>query len=153
MTASVRVCARCHSEKPIEAFPIKDKARGTRRHYCLPCCREYGREHYQANRAVYLARTRKHHADRRPRHRALVREYLMTHPCVDCGVVDPMVLEFDHRDPAMKVDDVGRLIHTGTLAALRSEIDKCDVRCGNCHRRKTLLQFGSYRVTMGMEGV
>jgi hypothetical protein len=26
------------------------------------------------------------------------------------------------------------------------------VRCGNCHRRKTLLQFGSYRVTMGGAG-
>ena len=149
MAPSVRVCARCHSEKPIEAFPIKDKARGTRRAYCLPCCREYGREHYRNNRAYYLGRTRTRHADMRPAQRAYVREYLSTHPCVDCGISDPIVLEFDHRDPALKVDDVGRLIHTGGVAALRSEITKCDVRCGNCHRRKTLIGSGSYRAAMG----
>jgi len=152
MAPSVRVCARCHSEKPIEAFPIKDRARGTRRAYCLPCCREYGREHYQRNRAAYLGRTRKRHADLRPAQRAFIKEYLVTHPCVDCGIGDPVVLEFDHRDPAVKLENVGRLIHSGSLAGLRGEIAKCDVRCGNCHRRKTLLQFGSYRVTMGGAG-
>lgn len=149
MTASVRVCARCHSEKPIEAFPIKDKARGTRRAYCLPCCREYGREHYQANRATYLGRTRVRNARVKRGHQAFVLEFFGTHPCVDCGITDPVVLEFDHRDPVNKVTEVGHLIHSGSKLELVAEIEKCDVRCGNCHRRKTLLQFGSDRVAMG----
>ena len=148
MTASVRVCARCHSEKSIEAFPIKDKARGTRRAYCLPCCRDYGREHYARNRASYLARTKARNARVRPDRRAFIFDYLSSHPCIDCGISDPVVLEFDHRDPGAKTDDVCRLIPGAALINLQAEIAKCDVRCGNCHRRKTLLAGGSYRVTM-----
>lgn len=148
MTASVRVCARCHSEKPIEAFPIKDKARETRRAYCHPCCLEYGREHYARNKSAYKARTRSRHVRIRRDHRALVFDYLSSHPCIDCGISDPVVLEFDHRDPANKMTEVGHLIHSGSKFELDIEIEKCDVRCGNCHRRKTLLQFGSYRVAM-----
>ena len=149
MSQLTRVCARCHAEKPIDAFPIKDKTRGTRRSYCLPCCREYGKEHYRRNKPAYLGRTRAQHASVRPGNRRFVSNYLTTHPCVDCGVSDPVVLEFDHRDPATKTDDVGRLVHSRNLAILTAEVLKCDVRCGNCHRRRTLLQFGSYRVWMG----
>ena len=152
MAPSVRVCARCHSEKPIEAFPIKDKVRGTRRAYCLPCCRDYGREHYAKNRAAYLARTKTRNARVRPDRRAFISEYLSMHPCVDCGITDPVVLEFDHRDPATKTADVCKLIPGASLINLQTEIAKCDVRCGNCHRRKTLLHLGSYRVTMAAAG-
>lgn len=148
MAALTRVCARCRSEKTVEAFPIKDRARGTLSSYCRPCRREYGREHYQRNKPAYLSRTRTRNNDLRSRHRAFVREYLSTHPCVDCGIDDLMVLEFDHRDPRAKSEDVGRLIHSGTLAEIEAEVAKCDVRCGNCHRRKTLLQFPSYRALM-----
>ena len=149
MSALSRLCARCQAEKPIDTFPIKNKARGTRRSYCLPCCREYGKEHYTKNKAAYLGRTRIRNATVRPGHRAFVLEYLSAHPCVDCGISDPVVLEFDHRDPAAKTSHVGRLIHSAPITSLIAEIAKCDVRCGNCHRRKTLLQFGSYRVWMG----
>jgi len=152
MTLLTRVCARCHAEKLIDAFPIKNKSRGTRRAYCLPCCREYGKEHYRRNRPAYLWRTRTRNAIDRPKNRNFIYDYLRSHPCVDCGVNDPVVLEFDHRDPALKTNDVGRLIHAAPRSSLIAEIAKCDVRCGNCHRRRTLLQFGSYRVWMGATG-
>lgn len=148
MTVSTRVCARCHSEKPTEAFPIKDKTRGTRRSYCLPCCREYGREHYERNKPAYIGRARSRNADLRPVNRAFIRSHLSTHPCVDCGTDELVILEFDHRDPRAKSDNVCRLIQSGSLDNLKAEVAKCDVRCGNCHRRKTLLQFHSYRTLM-----
>lgn len=145
MDTPTRVCARCHAAKPADEFPIKDKVRGTRRAYCLPCCRAYGREHYQLNRAAYLSRTRIRNAKVRTGHRSFVLAYLRTHPCITCGITDPVVLEFDHRDPSTKAADVGWLIRSGSLGDLEAEIAKCDVRCGNCHRRRTLLQFPSYR--------
>jgi hypothetical protein len=82
----------------------------------------------------------------RKRNREFVAQYLSTHPCVDCREADPVVLEFDHRDPKTKKADVGRLIHTSTVAIVRAEVEKCDVRCGNCHRIRTATQFGSYRL-------
>lgn len=141
-----RVCARCHVAKAIDEFPIKDASRGTRRSYCRPCCREYGKEHYRRNTASYRDRARAQRSVDRPRNREFIAVYLSAHPCVDCGEADPVVLEFDHRDPDSKLTEVGHLIHSGQVAVLRSEIEKCDVRCGNCHRIRTAIQFGSYRL-------
>ena len=65
-------------------------------------------------------------------------QYLVEHPCVDCGERDILVLEFDHVRGA-KRDNVTRLARGGwALATVRLEVEKCDVRCANCHRRKTV---------------
>jgi hypothetical protein len=82
----------------------------------------------------------------RGRERILV--YLRGHPCVDCGEADPVVLQFDHRDPAAKSADVGDLLRRRVAwAKIQAEIDKCVVRCANDHQRRTALQFGWYRAT------
>ncbi|HEY8758037.1 MAG TPA: hypothetical protein VIN74_06035 [Candidatus Limnocylindria bacterium] len=142
----VRVCARCHTPKPLTEFPFKSAARGTYRSYCRPCCREYAKEHYRRNVAAYMARSKARAPIDRQRNREFIGEYLSTHPCVDCGEADAVVLEFDHRDPKTKRAEVGRLINTSTIGIVRAEIDKCDVRCGNCHRIRTAHQLGWYRV-------
>lgn len=51
---------------------------------------------------------------------------------MDCGESDPVVLEFDHRDPSLKL---GRVMEV-TNMRLEDEVDKCDVRCANCHRKR-----------------
>jgi transposase-like protein len=65
-------------------------------------------------------------------------------PCVDCGEGDPLVLEFDHiRD---KRDAVTRLAwHGCSLATIDTEVDKCEIRCANCHRRATASRAGHFR--------
>jgi hypothetical protein len=64
-------------------------------------------------------------------------QYLAQHPCVDCNESDPIVLEFDHVR-GVKICPVSKLITGhGKMAELIAEIEKCDVRCANCHRRKT----------------
>lgn len=68
--------------------------------------------------------------------------------CVDCGENDPVVLEFDHRDGVEKEDAVARLIVSCRWAEVAAEIAKCDVRCANCHRRRTAAQFGWARLTL-----
>jgi len=72
------------------------------------------------------------------RNRLWVWGYLLEHPCVDCGETDIRVLEFDHRDPADKVGNVGRMVSDRRcIEAIEAEVAKCDVRCANCHRRRT----------------
>jgi len=68
-----------------------------------------------------------------------VEDYLLTHPCVDCGSTDIVMLDFDHVDPSTKVKGgVAKMIHNRTsLETLRKEIEKCEVRCVRCHRLKT----------------
>lgn len=146
MTVLTRVCARCQSEKPVEAFPIKDKARGTRRSYCVPCHSEYGKEHYQKNKPYYLAKNAGARVRQRQSNRDFAYEYLLTHPCVDCGEPDPVVLDFDHVDPKLKLWSIGKMLSRQASPAIEREIGKCVVRCANCHRIRTATQFGSYRL-------
>lgn len=71
--------------------------------------------------------------------------YLREHPCVDCGETDIAVLEFDHRCQATKELRVSALVCQGyKWDTIKTEIDKCDVRCANCHRRRTAIQLGWY---------
>jgi hypothetical protein len=63
---------------------------------------------------------------------------------MDCGETDPDVLEFDHlRD---KRADISTLVQYGvSWKTVQDEIAKCEVRCANCHRRRTATRGGYYR--------
>ena len=75
----------------------------------------------------------------RSRNRQYVFSFLLEHPCVDCDEGDPIVLEFDHVR-GEKTANVSILIHnTSSLKRIQAEIDKCDVVCANCHRRRTAI--------------
>lgn len=77
------------------------------------------------------------------RRRRWLIEYWQQHPCVDCGEADPVVLEFDHvRD--VKAFNVSRGFYSKGWKHVLAEIEKCDSRCSNCHKRRTAKQFGWY---------
>ncbi len=83
-----------------------------------------------------------------------VYDYLRTHPCIDCGETDPVVLEFDHKANELKVESVCILVaHNFSWALIETEIKKCEVRCANCHRRKTATQFGYKRFLFNESGM
>jgi len=75
----------------------------------------------------------------------LAYDFLLAHPCVDCGEADPVVLDFDHIDPATKSREVAWFIRRQDLVGLAAEIAKCEVRCANDHRRKTARDLGYAR--------
>ena len=52
--------------------------------------------------------------------------------CVDCGYdTHPAALTFDHVR-GKKVRRISRMMN-GSRATLQAEVDKCEVRCANCH--------------------
>ena len=98
----------------------------------------YARRHYDANKATYKAKARQHTKSQRTRLREFILDYLSRHPCLDCGETDPIVLEFDHRDPGTKRFAIADVVARGvSVTTISAEIAKCDVRCANCHRRRT----------------
>jgi hypothetical protein len=57
------------------------------------------------------------------------------------------VLEFDHRDRTTKRHDVSTLVRKKfSWSTILAEINKCDVVCANCHRRRTARQFGWHKL-------
>jgi hypothetical protein len=83
------------------------------------------------------SRFRKQQADeqRRRRHLAHITNWTATHPCVDCGEADPDKLQYDHIKDR-RVRDVPRMAHY-SMAKIKREIAKCEMRCGSCHAKIT----------------
>lgn len=94
------------------------------------------RRHYLANKDKIKRRAKLHTAKARRRNWEFVKGYLSSHPCVDCGEGDIVVLEFDHVR-GEKRDDISGMVRDCSLSSIKAEIEKCEVRCANCHRRQT----------------
>tara|TARA_Y100000034_G_scaffold113259_1_gene148056 strand:+ start:61 stop:639 length:579 start_codon:yes stop_codon:yes gene_type:complete len=61
-----------------------------------------------------------------------VLDYKNSHPC-KCGEDHPACLVFHHKDPNDKFKDIPQLVGKGNFKRLKSEIEKCELMCGNCH--------------------
>ena len=124
------------------------KFRGIKLQYhCKKCSRDYVRKHYIKNTKYYIDKARKRNLVVKDKSLKYIGEYFKTHPCIDCGETDVLVLEFDHRVRSEKFKDVSKLIKSrGTFQKVVDEIVKCEVRCANCHRRKTAIESNSWRL-------
>src|SRR2546425_3751307 len=143
-TLGLRTCRVCAKTKPLAEFPYRSLKRQTRQWICLACQRDYTNEWYSRNRQRQIAnaKIRNRHATADLKKR--VREYLLDHPCVDCGESDPQVLDFDHlRDKRANLSALVQ--YAVSWKAVENEIAKCEVRCANCHRRRTARNGGFYR--------
>jgi hypothetical protein len=143
-TLGLRTCRVCGETKPLVEFPYRSLSRQTRQWICLLCQRQYTNDWYSRNRKRQIAnaKERSRHATAELKNR--VRDYLLGHPCVDCGETDVGVLDFDHlRD---KRANISTLVQSGvSWESLAHEIAKCEVRCANCHRRRTARNGRYYR--------
>lgn len=82
-------------------------------------------------------RKRKNRNNAKQRNREYVLSYLKKQYCIDCGENDPVVLQFDHVR-GKKKHDISHLIRGQySIKSIIEEIKKCEVRCGNCHLKRT----------------
>ena len=141
-TWGMKQCSMCKKIKNLQDFRKRSKSADGLMVWCRECCAEYERLRYQNG-----DRARKEDNTKRAqtRNREFVWEYLKDHPCVDCGEKDPIVLEFDHRDPRSKSMNLSIMLRRSSVQKIKEEIEKCDVRCANCHRRRTGAQFGFWK--------
>ena len=134
----LRSCGKCGSDLPISEF---NRYGGGHQWWCRNCFREYFRDRGALHRQQVNAARRR----RRALAYTFIAEYLEARSCADCGLGDPVVLEFDHVGD--KRADISRLSADGvSLAFLEAEVCGCDVVCVNCHRIRTARRGGSWRL-------
>ena len=133
-----KICSKCRKEKKIEEYSIERNKTQKRCPICKSCMTEYHREwyHKKKNDPSFIAKKKKYDLISKQRIMKVIVEYLLNHPCVDCGEKDVIVLQFDHQRD--KIDAVSNLFRNGkSIKKIMEEIEKCEVRCANCHTRKT----------------
>jgi hypothetical protein len=137
-----KLCKGCGSVLDVACFGLKYPERGTRQHLCRVCSREASRTYYLRNPAAYKARAKAGRQRHRARNRQRLHELLLSCSCVDCGINELAVLEFDHRDPRDKEAEIATLVRHASWTRMLKELAKCDVVCANCHRKRTARYFG-----------
>ncbi len=151
-----KTCTKCRVEKDEFQFDWKNRAAGKRQVVCRGCHKVYRDAHYAANRAKRCKQASARRAINAESNNLELAEYLLEHPCVDCGERDITVLEFDHRDPMEKSFEIGEGTFDRPAHSLLAEVAKCDVRCANCHRRKHQMESNTRRFSLyqslGLEG-
>lgn len=98
---------------------------------CISCAKEIARVRYQENKS----RINDLNNEREKRYRREYLEYKKTLSCVDCGISDWRVIEFDHLGD--KTANISDLAPKRSLSGLMKEINKCEPVCANCHRIRT----------------
>lgn len=138
----MKKCTKCKKNKEIDQFNFKFKSLGIRNSECKECSRLLIKNHYNKNKEYYLEKARRRNNQIKQRTLDYIYQYLSKNYCVDCGESDITVLEFDHNSKFNKVETVSFLIKNRyPLDKVKDEISKCEVRCANCHRRKTAKDF------------
>lgn len=141
----MKQCTKCGELKELTEFAFRNKSLGTRQTMCKQCQKDYAKSDYQAKTQYYKDKAKTSAKVYTDRNKQYVLDYLKSHPCVDCGETDIEVLQFDH------VEMVGRKANRvmnyikHSLDTLKKEIAKCEIRCGNCHIRRTRRQMGWLR--------
>lgn len=136
----VKTCRDCEIEKKLEEFDYR-KDRSSYSNTCKPCRRQKMKQHYNNNKQYYIDKAKVNGDKVYKECRDYIIGYLRNNPCVDCGQQDIEVLEFDHRDRSTKLGSVGDFCKI-SLNKVKEEITKCDIRCANCHVKKTRRQLG-----------
>lgn len=138
-----KICTLCLETKDVLEFSVLRTKGGILNARCKSCVNDISKKRYYGNIEYERARLNAAKAKGAKVSRKFLADYLKSHPCVDCGLTDIRLLEFDHVDSASKVNGVARLAMMGySIAKVQKEIDKCEVRCRNCHTLKTYERAG-----------
>src|SRR6478609_4193040 len=103
---------------------------------CIQCQRQKKPEHFFENEIEYARCTVCLQKSRRAAKKLYSRKQNLLldlkqelgGKCVDCGIDDLEVLEFDHIDPTQKVNCVRRIYN---VEGIKAEAKKCELRCVN----------------------
>ena len=148
----MKSCSICNNKLPLEEFNRKSSSKDGLQPHCRTCNRERSRAYYERNRESHKTETIRRKKIHQAANRQRIWDYLRNNPCVHCNESDPIVLEFDHLDPKTKFKEISRMLDY-SWDRIFDEINKCQVLCANCHRRKTAKEQNWYLLQVGAQGI
>ena len=140
-------CSKCKKDKGKEEFVKKSSSKDGYASACKLCTRKSVNRHYSNNVDYYVKKAKKNSDILLEENRPHVLAYLEANPCVDCGESNLLTLDFDHINPDEKSYTVSRMVKDFKWETILKEIEKCEIRCANCHRIRTANQFGYWKLT------
>lgn len=141
-----KICTKCKEIKILSDFNKNKTRKDGYSNICRECSNLKSKEYYNDNREKHKIIIGERNKRIRKENQRKYFDVLSQSYCIDCGEKDPVVLEFDHKDNVDKIDGVGNMVNAGySWGVILEEIKKCDVRCANCHRRRTAKQFNWYK--------
>lgn len=140
----MKKCTICKSNFDLSQFNKKKSSKDGLQSVCRSCNRKKSRDYYSNNSEIHKKNVFIYSKKYKLKARKFVYDYLLNNPCADCGESDPCVLDFDHLYD--KEINVSSTIRQGwSIKRISAEIEKCVVRCANCHRRKTAKEQNWYK--------
>lgn len=132
------ICTNCGIDKQPGKFDWRRRG-AKRQSICKLCRRKFDKEYYlyrrdKAKSAEFYSASRKRIYRR---NKKFLVNYIEERGgcCADCGESDLVVFEWHHRNPEEKLANIGTLMF-GSIRRLKNELDKCDLLCANCHKRR-----------------
>ena len=140
----LKTCVLCKQEKELTEFNKNKCKKDNLNTLCRECSKKHSKKYYKENFEKHKGVTKERRDRNRDINRNKLISYLLIHPCIDCGETDPIVLQFDHqKDKSFNISQ--KVCNGYSWKIITDEIKKCEVRCANCHLKKTAKQFNWYK--------
>lgn len=143
----MKTCSVCKEKKGLDNFRKKSSSKDGLNGVCKSC-KSMRHKVYRVKNNWFKETILKNKTKRRNIRRKLICDIKISAWCVDCGYnLNAAALQFDHlgdknADISVMVSDMR------PLTKILEEIEKCEVRCANCHAIKTSKQFWRYDHTV-----
>lgn len=124
--------------KDFSDFPKRARSKDGLASHCLECNKSSLKRHYNENKSVYHERNKKV----RTRNKEFIWNLLKDKTCMDCGLNNPLLLEFDHLDD--KSYNIANMINSHSIQSISDEVLKCEIVCANCHRLRTYERMNTW---------
>jgi hypothetical protein len=130
----MKKCTKCNSTKSYSDFHKNKNKKDGFQNECKECCKLRDKNHYKKYGNAKHVENQKKQA---LRNKEFINRYKKLYGvCVDCGIKDWRVFQFDHLSD--KKHNISDLVGAGMgLKSIKTEIRKCEIRCANCHQIKT----------------
>ena len=143
----IRHCPKCDKDKVLEIDFYKNKSRKNGyQPTCKECVKKNESRYYCKNSKRLKESIEISRLKRAQENKQFILNYLQNNPYVDCGEKDPVVLEFDHIKKKKNYNIAAMVSRGNSINRIQEEITLCQVRCANCHRRKTAKDKNYFRL-------